>query len=151
MFLQWVELWPLKRHVHVLIPVNVTLFGKKDLCRFMLRISRWRFYPRLSRWPLNAMVGILREEQIWRWSQRLNWPQAEKLLEPPKAVKIPLPSALRLGREHDPVDLLISGFKPPELWENTFLSFFFIATKFVLICCSKPRKLRMVVYTSASN
>ena len=44
---------------------------KKGLCRFMLRILRWRFYLRLSRWLLNAVVGILREEQIWRWSQRL--------------------------------------------------------------------------------
>lgn len=46
-----------------LVPVNVTLFKKRVFADVIkLRDSRWD-HPRLHRWALNPMTGILTERQ----------------------------------------------------------------------------------------
>lgn len=49
-------------------------------------------------------------------------------------------------KKHGPTDAVISGFWPPELWDNTFLLFY--VTWFVVLCHNSPSKLILLAFTS---
>lgn len=109
----------------------------------------------LSHWTLNPMKSVLWDTwEIWQKEEAktdteekadvkreaeigVMWPQASERFQELQEEKNRI--FLEFWRKSDPVDTLLSGLWPPELWENTFLLFYII--KFVIICYSSPRKL----------
>ena len=116
------------------------------------RILSWGDYPIWSGWTLNAITSIVirgkqrtdlahtEEKAMWRQRQRWEFHKTKEHRQTPEAGrgKVSLRGSGGNDLDFDPV-MLISGFWPPELWENTF--FLFWVTKCVMICYSSHRKL----------